>query len=108
MGLSWQLLGMPTGGHTLESFSLGDTDDVDHLVLGKDLLDGNLLFEMLTGKVDLVGDGSTVQLDFHDMSLLLAAFQEGLLGATDHTDNLTVLLDLSQILFDFSCQHRPS
>ena len=38
---------------TLESFSLGDTDDVDHLVLGKDLLDGDLLFEMLTDKVDI-------------------------------------------------------
>ena len=75
---------------TLKSFSLGDTDDVDHLVLGKDLLDGDLLFEMLTGKVDLVGDGATVQLDFHDMSLLLAAFQEGLLGVTDHTDNLEI------------------
>lgn len=73
---------------TLESFSLGDTNDVDHLVFSEDLLDGDLLFEMLTGKVDFVSDGSTVQLDFHDVSLLLTAFQKGLLGVTDHTDNL--------------------
>ena len=73
---------------TLESFSLGDTNDVDHLVFSEDLFDGDLLFEMLTGKVDFVSDGSTVQLDFHDVSLLLTAFQKGLLGVTDHTDNL--------------------
>ena len=81
---------MPTGGHTLESFSLGDTNDVNHLVFGKDLLDGDLLFEVLTGKVDLIGDGSTVQLDFHDVGLLLTAFQKSLLGVTDHTDNLKI------------------
>jgi hypothetical protein len=38
---------------TLESLSLGDTDDIDHLVLGKDLLDGDLLLEVLTGEVNL-------------------------------------------------------
>ena len=70
--------------------TLGHSDDVDHLVLGEHLADGHLLLEVLTGKVDLVGDGATVQLDFHDMSLLLAAFQEGLLGVTDHTDNLEI------------------
>jgi len=105
MGLPWQLLGMPTGGHTLESFSLGDTNDVDHFVFGKDLLDGDLLFEVLTGKVDLIGDGSTVQLDFHNMSLLLTAFQKSLLGVTDHTDNLAILLDLRQVLFDLLFAH---
>ena len=75
---------------TLESFSLGDTNDVNHLVFSEDLLDGDLLFEVLTGKVDLIGDGSTVQLDFHNMSLLLTAFQKSLLGVTDHTDNLKI------------------
>ena len=58
---------------TLEAFSLGDTDDVDHLVLGKDILDGDLLFKMLAGKSNFVSDGSAVELDFHDVSLLLAS-----------------------------------
>merc|ERR1719323_2299978 len=51
--LPGQLLGMPTGGHTLESFSLGNTNDVDHLVLGEDLLDGDLLFELLLANIVL-------------------------------------------------------
>ena len=75
---------------TLESFSLGDTNDVDHFVLGKDLLDGDLLFEMLPGEVNFVGDGSTVQLDFHNVGLLLAAFQELLLGVADNTHDLKI------------------
>ena len=39
---------------TLVSVTLGDTDHVDHLVLGEHLADGNLLLKVLTGKVDLV------------------------------------------------------
>ena len=86
---------------TLESFSLGDTNDVNHLVFSEDLFDGDLLFEMLTGKVDFVSDGSTVQLDFHDVSLLLTAFQKGLLGVTDHTDNLKWKIEvIAKILFN--------
>ena len=38
---------------TLESFALGDADAVNHLVLGEDVPDGQLLLEVLTGKVDL-------------------------------------------------------
>jgi len=98
--LPGQLLGVPTRSDTLEAFSLGDTNNVDHFILSKDLLDGDLLFEVLSGKVNLVSDGSTVQLDFHNMSLLLATFQKGLLGMADHTDNLAVLLDLAKVLFD--------
>ena len=38
---------------TLETLSLGDSDAVDHFVLGEDLLHGHLLLEVLTGKVNL-------------------------------------------------------
>ena len=40
---------------TLVSVTLGDTDHVNHLILGEHLADGNLLLKVLTGKVDLVG-----------------------------------------------------
>ena len=39
---------------TLVSVTLGDTDHVNHLILGKHLADGNLLLKVLTGKVNLV------------------------------------------------------
>ena len=39
---------------TLESFALGDADAVDHLVLGEDILDRQLLLEVLASKVNLL------------------------------------------------------
>ncbi len=50
--------------------------------------------------INLIGDGSTVQLDLDDVSLLLTAPQQLLLGVADHTDDLTVLLHLGKILLD--------
>ena len=38
---------------TLESFALGDTDAIDHLVLGEDVLDGQLLLEVLASEINL-------------------------------------------------------
>lgn len=50
--------------------------------------------------INLIGDGSTVQLDLDDVSLLLTAPQQLLLGVADHTDDLAVLLHLGKILLD--------
>merc|ERR1719511_319465 len=99
--LARQLLGVPSGSNTLESFSLGDTDQIYHLVLGKDIEDRNGLLEHAVGVVDLVGDGATVKLDFHDVGLLLSLAQKLLLGVGDKPDNLAVLFDLGQVLLDF-------
>ena len=38
--------------------TLGHSDDVDHLVLGKHLADRHLLLKVLTGKVDLNAEQS--------------------------------------------------
>lgn len=40
--------------YTFESLSLGDTDDIDHLVLGEDRLDRDLLLEVLASEVNLI------------------------------------------------------
>ncbi len=85
---------------TLEAFALGDADAVDHLVLVEDALDGDLLLELLAGIVDLVGDAASVQLDLHDVRLLLTTPEELLLGVADEAHNLAVLLDLVEILLD--------
>merc|ERR1719193_1565259 len=60
--------------------TLGHSDDVDHLVLGKHLADRHLLLKVLTGKVDLVSNGASVELDLHDVGLLLPAAQKLHLG----------------------------
>merc|ERR1711953_1568156 len=99
--LAGQLLGVPSGSDTLESFSLGDADQVNHLVLGEDIKDGDGLLEHAVGVVDLVGDRSAVQLDLHDVGLLLTLAQKLLLGVNNQPHDLAVLFDLSQVLLNF-------
>ncbi len=51
-------------------------------------------------KTHLVGDGSAVELDLHDVRLLLAAPEQLLLGVADDPHHGAVLLDLGQLLLD--------
>ena len=86
---------------TLKSFALGDTNDVNHLVLGKDFLDRYFFLEVFASKVNLVGNGASVQLDLDDVGLLLTAPQQLLLGVADQTDDSAVFLHLSKIFLNF-------
>uniref|UniRef100_A0A7E4UWW7 Uncharacterized protein n=1 Tax=Panagrellus redivivus TaxID=6233 RepID=A0A7E4UWW7_PANRE len=100
VGLARKLLGVPTASDTLETVTLGDTDNVDELVLVEDLLNGDLLLEVLTSEVNLLGDGTTVELDLDDVGLLVAATEDLLLGVRDDADGRAVLLDLGKVGFD--------
>merc|ERR1719220_40266 len=61
---------------------------------------GDLLLEVVPGKVDLVSDRSSIELNLHDVSLLLSAPQDLHLGVDENTDDSAVLLHLSQVLLD--------
>lgn len=74
--LAWQLLCVPTASDTLETFSLGDANDIDHLVLTEHLVNWNRLLQMLLDPLNLIFDGTAVQLDFQDVSLLLALLDQ--------------------------------
>merc|ERR1712228_368879 len=100
VSLAGRLLTMPTASHALESVSLGDTDDVEGFVHGEDLSYWDLLLEVLPGPVHLVGDGAAVELDLHDVSLLLPASEQLHLSVHDDPDGGAVLLDLVQVLLD--------
>lgn len=100
VSLTGQLGGTPTAGDTLETVTLGDSNDVDHLVLLEDAVDLNGLLEEVAGEVNLVGNGTTVDLDLHEVGLLLLEGSLADLGVGEDTDDSAVLLDALELAGD--------
>jgi len=100
MGLSGESLGAESGGDTFVTLTLSNTENVNHFILVDDLGDSDFLFEVLSGEVDLLGDVTTVNLDFKNVSLLLSKVDLVQLSVDDNSDNLTVFLDSFKLAFD--------
>ena len=100
VGLARQLLGAPTSGDTGEAVALGDGDNVDHLVLLEDGVDRDGLLEEAVAELDLVGDGATVDLDLHEVGLLLLEGRLADLGVRQDADDAAVLLDALELAGD--------
>jgi hypothetical protein len=78
---------------TLESVTFRNGNNIDTLVLLEYRTDIDGLFKVGFGEFDLVGNGTTVDLDFHEVCLLLFEAGFGELGVGKDSDNGTVLLD---------------
>lgn len=100
VSLTGQLGGTPTAGDTLETVTLSDSNDVDHLVLLEDAVDLDGLLEEVAGEVNLVGNGTTVDLDLHKVGLLLLEGSLADLGVGEDTDDSAVLLDALELAGD--------
>lgn len=92
VSLTRELLGAPTGGDTVVTVTLGDGNDIDHLILLEDAVDGEGLLEETVAELDLVGNGATVDLDLHEMGLLLLKRRLADLSVGEDTDDGAVLL----------------
>lgn len=55
-----------------EPFTSGDTDDVDHFVLGENLVRFDFFFEEVGSEIYFFSDGSSVDLDFVDVVFFLS------------------------------------
>lgn len=93
MGLSGESLGSESGSDTFVTLTLGNTENIDHFILVDDAGYSDFLFEVLLGEVDLLSDGTTVDLDFADVSLLLSKVELIELSVDDDSDDLAVFLD---------------
>ena len=100
VGLARKLLSTPTAGDTLETVALGDGNAVDHLILFEDGIDLNGLLKETMAELDLVGNRTTVDLDLHQMGLLLLERRFAHLGMSQDTDDGAVLLDAFEIAGD--------
>lgn len=54
------------------SFTFSDSDDVNHLVLLKDGVNFDFLFEESSGEVDFLGNVSSIDLNFYDVIFFLS------------------------------------
>lgn len=98
--LARELASSPTGSDTLEALTTGNTDDVDVLVLLKELGDVDLLLKVAIGPVDLVRDTSSVKLDFQQVSLLLAGAGAAGQAVNKRAHNSAVLLNALKLRLD--------
>lgn len=100
--LARKLLGTPAGSDTGETVTLGDSNAVDHLILLEDGVDLDGLLEEAVGELDLGGDIATVDLDLHQVGLLLLERSLADLGVGEDTDNGAVLLHALELTGDGS------
>ena len=80
--------------------TLGDGNHVDDLVLLEHRLDVEGLLKVLLGEVDLLGDGTTVNLHLHKVRLLLLEAGLAHLSVGEHTHNGAVLSDALELARD--------
>ena len=97
VGLARKLLGTPTVGDTLETVTLGHRNDIDDLILLEDT--GNLdgLLVQAVCELDLVRNRAAVDLDLHEVGLLLGETGLADLGVGKNTDNGAVLADALEL-----------
>ena len=94
VGLLLQVSHTPSLDDSSESFTLGDTEDVEDLVFSEDVVNSDLLLEESMGEGNLIGNASSVDLDLEDVVLLLSeVLEQVVLGVDDGSDNGAVLRD---------------
>lgn len=97
---SRQLLGPPTARHALHAVSLGDGNCVDHLILLEDTANLDRLLKQPLAEIYFFRNGATVDLDLHQMRLLLLERRLGDLCMCEHAHDRAVLLDALELARD--------
>ena len=98
--LSRKLLVSPSACHTLETVTLGNGNDINHLILLEDRRDLNWLLEQTGGELNLVSNAAAIYLDFHQVGFLLLERGFAYLGVCENADNGAVLLDALELAGD--------
>mmetsp|Transcript_16940 Transcript_16940/g.30735 ORF Transcript_16940/g.30735 Transcript_16940/m.30735 type:complete len:372 (+) Transcript_16940:253-1368(+) len=98
MGLTGKTSDTPTGGDSLITMTLGDTKNINELILGEDGVNSDLLLEKTLGEVNLgTGISTSIDLDLHDVRLLDTQMKLLHLGVGDDTNSLAELADALEL-----------
>jgi len=78
----------PSGNDTLESVTLGDTNNIKNFILAEDVINSNFFLEESLDERNFVSNSfSSVDLDFEDVVLLLSqVFKEVVLSVNDSSN----------------------
>lgn len=93
MGLFGEMLSSVSLHDSLGSFSLSDSHDVHMIILLEHTVHSDFLFEQSSGEIHLLGHISSIDLDFHDVVLLLSEIQLVHLSSGNHSHHSSILLD---------------
>lgn len=98
--LSWQFLRTPTMSNALESVTLRYSDNIHGFVLREHILEVYWLLEQSLGVGNLVCDRSSVELNLHDLCLLLVDACEMMLVVGEDTDDGAIFANPLDLLCD--------
>lgn len=79
--------------NSLESFTLGDSQNITVFILFEDCIDSDFFFEKSIGEVDFLGDSSSVNLDFNNVVFLLSQVEEFHLSGSNDSDDGAIFFD---------------
>jgi len=100
MGFTVKSLDTESLDNTLHTFTSGNTVDVNAFVHVEDITNADFLFEFSVAEINFIINRSSVNLDFHNLSLGLSELELSNLGGSKNSDNGTVLGDTVNVSLD--------
>jgi len=83
--------------NTWESFTLGNSNNIDHFTLSENGINFNGFFKQVISEFDFLFNSSTIQLDFHDVIFLLSKVQQFHLSVNQNSNDGTIFSDSVKI-----------
>jgi len=79
---------------TLETFTSGNTDNINHFILIENGINIDGFFEISVSEINFLFGGTTIDLNFENVVFLLSQLGEGFhLSGNNSTDDGTVFFD---------------
>jgi len=98
VGLAGKTSNTPTSNNTNKSLTLGGSANINTFTFSEDIGNWDLLFEELLAEINLLSDaGTAVDLNFSQVSHLLAQVKLAHLGVAEQAYNLTIVLDAVEL-----------